>query len=130
MILAFDTSILIAIEKGDENILEELKRLSKIYSMPAQLPFMSYYEFLRGLKIRRPKRYEQLIEFLRSFNVLQTTENTADILSDLKIKYDNAGISLSLADLLIASQVIENHLTLVTLDKDFEKINEIKKIIL
>ena len=130
MSLAFDTSILVEIEKKNETIIRELEHLSRIYPLPAQLPFMSYFEFLIGLKKRRPKRYNELIEFLNNFNILQTTNKTADILSDLKIKYDLQGIVLSLTDLMIASQIIENHLTLVTKDKDFENINELKKIIL
>ena len=39
-------------------------------------------------------------------------------------------MTLALADLLISSQVIENNLILVTMDKDFEKIESLKKIIL
>ena len=130
MSLALDTSILISIEKGDQEIIRKLNELSKKYLLPPQLPFTSYFEFLVGLKIRKPKKYEEILNFFRKFNVLQTTNRTADILSNLKIKYDKLGIILSLADLLSASQVIENQLILITRDKDFEKIEELKKIIL
>ena len=130
MTLAFDTSILISIEKRDRKTLNELDSLSKNYPLPPQLLFMCYFEFLLGLKLRKPKKYDDLLIFLNKFNILHTTNKTADILSDLKVKYDKLGIALSLADLLIASQVIENNLILVTKDKDFEKIKEIKKIIL
>ena len=68
--------------------------------------------------------------FLKKFNILQTTNSSAEILSDLKIKYDKKGMSLPLADLLSASIVIDNSLILVTKDRDFEKIEELKKIIL
>ena len=129
MSLVFDTSILIAIERGDKEAILTLEKLKKIHPLPAQLPFIGYYEFLKGLKIGKPKKMEELMEFLKSFNVIQITNNTADILSDLKIRYDKLRISLSLADLLIASQVIENRLVLVTKDKDFEKIKELKKVI-
>jgi len=130
MSLAFDTSILIGIERKDDIIIQKLKKLSKIYPLPAQLPFMSYFEFLIGLKKRKPKKYSELMEFLNNFYTLQTTNKTAEILADLKIKYDSQGIALSLTDLMIASQAMENHLTLVTTDKDFEKIQELKKIVL
>jgi len=130
MSLAFDTSILIGIERRDAMVLTELKKLSKIYPLKPQLPFISYFEFLRGLKIRKPKRYGELFGFLNEFNVLSSGKNTARILADLKIKYDGKGIVLPLADLLIASQVIENGLILVTKDKDFEKVDELKKIVL
>lgn len=130
MSLAFDTSVLVAIERKDPAIIKELGKLSKIYNFPVQLPFMSYFEFLHGIKLQNPKEHKELLEFLNKFNVLQTTKTSADILSDLRIKYESKGITLPLADLLIASQVIENSLILVTMDKDFEKISELRKIIL
>lgn len=130
MSLAFDTSILIDIEKRDQKTIKALKELSEKYPLPPQLPFISYFEFLFGLKLRKPKRYEEILSFLNRFNVLQTTNKSASILADLKIKYNNLGITLNLSDLLIASQVLENQLILVTKDKDFDKIKEIKKIIL
>lgn len=130
MTLAFDTSILIAIEKGDKHIIYKLKELSRLHKLAPQLPFISYYEFLKGLKIRKPKKYKELLDFVSGFNVLETTKTTAEILSDLKIKYDKLETGLPLADFFVASQVIETNLTLVTQDKDFEKIRELKKIVL
>ncbi|MBI2142325.1 PIN domain-containing protein [Candidatus Woesearchaeota archaeon] len=47
-----------------------------------------------------------------------------------KYKYDKKGIILSLADLIIASQVKETNMTLVTKDKIFERIEEINKVLL
>jgi len=130
MSLAFDTSILIDIERQDKKVLKKLKELSTIYPLKPQLPLISHFEFLYGLKRKKPKRFNELLIFLNKFQLLQTTEKTSEILSDLKLKYDQIGISLSLSDLLIASQVIENNLILVTKDKDFEKIEEVKRIIL
>ncbi|GBE19778.1 MAG TPA: type II toxin-antitoxin system VapC family toxin [Candidatus Pacearchaeota archaeon] len=130
MSLAFDTSILIGIEKKDKKTIDKIKGLSKSYPLTPQLPFISHFEYLFGLKKRKPKKFNELLSVLRKFPLLQITEKTSDILSDLKLKYDRQGISLSLADLLIASQVIENNLILATLDKDFEKIEEMKCVIL
>lgn len=130
MSLAFDTSILIGIERKNVEVLKRVKELSKIYPLVPQLPFISHFEYFFGLKKRMPKNFEKLLRILKQFYLLQITEKTSDILSDLKLKYDSQGIQFSLADLLIASQVIENNLILVTLDKDFEKIEELKKIVL
>ena len=130
MTLAFDTSILIELERKNQQAIEKIKELSLSQPFPAVLPFISYYEFIRGLKMRRNKDYEKRVAFIDRFNILKTSKKTAEILADLRIKYEHQGITLPLADLLIASQVIENQLTLVTLDKDFEKIEELKKIIL
>lgn len=130
MSLVFDTSILIAIERGDREIIKKLEVLYKSYPSSPQLTFISFFEYLTGLKIRKSKSLQDNLIFLKKFNVLQTTNSSAEILSDLKIKYDKKGITLSLADLLSASIVIDNNLILVTKDKDFEKIEELKKIIL
>jgi len=130
MSLVFDTSILIAIERGDKETISRLGDLYKSYQSSPQLTFISFFEYLIGLKIRKSKSFQTNLIFLKKFNVLHTTISSAEILSDLKIKYDRKGISLSLADLLSASIVIDNSLTLVTKDKDFEKIEELKKIIL
>ena len=51
-------------------------------------------------------------------------------MADLKYKYEKKGIVVPLADLIIASIAIENNAVLVTSDKDFEKIEELKKIII
>ena len=130
MSLVFDTSILIAIERGDKEAINELENLYKSHPSSPQLTFISFFEYLTGLKIRKNKSFQNNLIFLKKFNVLHTTNSSAEILSDLRIKYDQKGITLSLADLLSASIVIDNNLVLVTKDKDFEKIEELKKIIL
>lgn len=130
MSLVLDTSILIAIERGDKEIISKLEDLYKSYPSAPQLTFISFFEYLIGLKIRKNKSFQSNLIFLKKFNVLHTTISSAEILSDLKIKYDKKGVALSLADLLSASIVIDNSLILVTRDKDFEKIEELKKIIL
>ncbi len=130
MSLVFDTSVLIAIERGDKEAKNKLENLYKSYPSSPQLTFISFFEYLIGLKIRKSKSFQTNLIFLKKFNVLHTTNSSAEILSDLKIKYDKKGLALSLADLLSASIVMENNLVFVTKDKDFEKIEELKKIIL
>lgn len=130
MTLVLDTSVLIAIERGEKKVMEKLDDLSKTYLMFPKISFMSYFEFVIGLKIKKPKRVDDLFVFVNSFNCLQITKATADILSDLKIKYDGKGVTLSLTDLLIASQVIENNMILVTRDNDFSLIEELNSIMI
>lgn len=130
MTLAFDTSILIELERKNPIVIKKIREISLTYPLPPFVPFVSYYEFIRGLKIRNPKDYDKKLAFLNKFNTLKTSRKTAEILADLRIKYDSIGITLPLADFLIASQTIENDLILVTMDKDFEKIESLKKIII
>lgn len=130
MSLVFDTSILIDIERGNKETINKLGELHKSYPASPQLTFVSFFEYLTGLKIRKSKSFQDNLIFLKKFNVLHTTNSSAEILSDLKIKYDKKGVPLPLADLLSASIVIDNALVLVTKDKDFEKIEELKKIVI
>lgn len=130
MSLAFDTSILIELERKNPEVIKKIDKLAHNYPAYPQLPFISYYEFIRGLKIKKDKNYGKKLAFVDKFNILKTSKRTAEILADLRIKYEKIGFSFPLADLFISAQAIENQLILVTRDKDFEKIEELKKIIL
>lgn len=130
MTLVFDTSILIRLEKKDKIVTNRISEIVKADSAPAVITFMSYFEFYHGLHAKSPKNKENALLFLNKFHCIQTTKETARILSMLKNTYDKGGKSFSLADYLIASQAIENNLTLVTTDKQFQEIEHLKKIIL
>lgn len=125
MSLVIDTSVLIDIEKGKKDILNKLTSLKNLYPSQAKISFISKFEFLIGLKNRSPKNKEKSSAFLDNFEVLHTTNLTINNLLILKEKYE-----FPLADLIIASQVIEKGDILVTKDKDFENIQELEKIII
>lgn len=128
--LIFDTSILIALEKNDKAIIKKISELSKIYRGTPQTTFITYYEFLLGIKNRSFKNQSKAIEFLNNFNCLKASSTTAQILAELKNKYEKKGIHLGLADLIIASHAKEWSMILVTKDKTFEKLDDINKIII
>ncbi len=130
MTIVFDTSILIRLEKKDKIIKDRISEITRIDSVPAVITFMSYFEFYHGLQAKSPKNKESALIFLNNFQCIRITKETAHILSGLKHAYDKKGKTFSLADLLIASQAVENNLTLVTTDKQFQEIDELKKIIL
>jgi len=130
MTLVLDTSILISLEKGDRSTINAIESLKETYPSPPAVTFMNYFEFLFGIQGRLPKNKGEAISFIELFQFLDATKKSATILADLKRKYENLGKSFSLSDLLIISQVIENSMTLVTRDKHFKDIDELKKIIL
>ncbi|MDP4039373.1 MAG: type II toxin-antitoxin system VapC family toxin [Candidatus Pacearchaeota archaeon] len=123
MNLILDTSVLIEIERGNKKVVERLNELRNLYPAQPKISFMTYFEFLYGLRKRNVKNKEMSRGFLNLFEVIHTTSKTADFLVLLKDKYE-----LPLADLFIASQVMENAGILVTRDKDFGKIKETEKI--
>ena len=130
MNIVLDTDVLIEFEANKKNIVEELKEITEYSLTPPTLTFINYFEFIFGLIKKSPEKRQKAMDFVEKFYVLQTTKNTAKVLSKLKHKYYSLGKSLALADLMIASQVIENNMILVTRDRHFEKIEELEKIII
>lgn len=130
MTLVLDTSVIIDIERRDNATLEKLKGLAEIHPAPASITFINYFEFVYGLRAKAPKNKEKALAFINIFHFLEPTKKTADIMSALRYKYERLGISFSLSDILIASQAIENNMTLVTKDRRFQDIEELDKIIL
>src|SRR3989344_3530691 len=124
MNLVFDTSILIDIERKNKDIIKKLNELKERYPAPPKISFITRFEFVYGLRNKNSSNKQKAISFLDLFSVMHTTNKTANILSDFKGKYE-----LPLADLFIASQIYESDSVLITKDKDFEKIEEIEKII-
>ncbi len=124
MKLVFDTSVIIDLEKRNADTIEKLKEIIHLYPEKPAIAFISYFEFLYGLRKKDVRNKEKAIAFIEEFPIIQTTKTTAGILVWLKEKYE-----LPLADLLIASQAIENQSVLVTKDNDFDKIKELNKII-
>lgn len=125
MYLIFDTSVLIDVEREVKEIMHHVSRLRELYPAPPKISFVTYYEFLYGTRKRNPKNRAQAEIFIDLFELPTITKSTARILARLKETYE-----LPFADLLIAAQVIENDGILVTRDKDFERINELRKIVL
>ncbi len=130
MTLVLDTSIVIELERGNQETIKEIKKVLKEYASPPSITFITYFEFLQGIIKRSPKNKEEAIVFLQRFAYINVTKKTAEILAELKIKYENKGITLPLADFLIIAQVREGNHLLITKDTHFKGIEEINKIIL
>ena len=128
--IVIDTSILISLEHKDEKIIKKLGEIFEEHGKGFCITFINLFEFLFGLKVKKIRREKEALSFLKKFPVLNSTEFTSKIMAELKYKYDRKGIVLPLADLIIASIAIENNALLITSDKDFEKIDELKKIII
>lgn len=125
MYLIFDTSVIIEIERENKDFIQKVIELKKSYPRLPKIPFIVYYEFIHGIRKRNLKNKIKAEKIINAFDVIHTTNKTARNLSYLKDKYE-----FPLADLLVVSQVMEINGILVTRDKDFDKIEEINKIIL
>ena len=130
MTLLLDSSVLFELENGDAKLSHSLEQISKQHKKRPCISFISLVEFLYGYEGLAIEKKVKSKEFIWKFPVLQTTNATAVLLSALKYKYDRLGKQISMPDLFIASQALEHDLVLVTKDKDFSDIGEIKKIII
>lgn len=131
MTYVLDSSVLFDLEKGENRISKIfLEKTGNQNTSSYYITFINLFEFLLGLGTKSSKNKERLIHFVQQFSVLNTTDETAKLLADLRLRYDKKGIVFSLADLIIACLAIENDSVLVTRDADFEKITELRKIII
>lgn len=128
--LVFDTNIAIDFENRRAKTLTKVKELLERHPYVPHLTTFTYFELLLGLENKSEKKKSKSMEFLNTFDILNTTNQSAHIFSKLKATYDKKGMQIPLIDLLIAGLVIENGMTLVTRDKHFAEIKELKKIIL
>ena len=125
MNLMFDTSILIEIQEKNQAVINKVEELKKIYPGHPKVPFISYVEFVGGLKEKSIKNKQILYTFIESFEFMPVKKGDANALILLQDKYE-----FPINDLLIAAQVLENDGILITKDRDFKDIEEIEKIIL
>ena len=129
MIITLDTSVLIDIERGQKETREKLKELIMIHKSSPVILFIPYSEYYSGIINKTEKNFDYAYSFLQSFAFLEPTKKSSEILAQMKEKYERLGKNIALADLFIASQVKEHNLLLITKDKGFEKIDEIKCIL-
>lgn len=127
MRLVLDTNVLVEVEHYNKEMIAKLKVLTEKYPTQPATTFMNIFECLEGFK-RVPKLDKEKMLFLDQFPVFHTTQRTAYILADLKVKYEGRGLTIPLADMIIAALVIEHEATLITMDKGFQKIEELEKI--
>ena len=124
MQLVLDTSIVIELERKNEDILSKIEELKNRYSSIPKISFITYFELLEGIANKSEKNKEEAEKFIELFEVLQTTKRTAKNLVMLKRNYE-----LPIPDLIIAAHTLEIGGILVTKDNDFKNIKEIDKVI-
>jgi predicted nucleic acid-binding protein len=105
----FDTNILIYRLRNNpkvEHLLEQLTEASERY-----ISTITRAEILAGM---HPNESTKTLALLQSFSSVSVDDNIADLAGQLLYRYARQGITLSLADMLIAATAIEHNLTLIT----------------
>ena len=129
MSIVFDTSIIINLERKEKRTLEAVRRLEEGYPAVPSVTFLAYFEFIHGLYAKSPANKEKSLSFIEQFQFLRPTKRTAHILSRILRAHQLKGEVLTIADALIASQAIEHNMTLVTSDRQFQNIKELKIVL-
>ena len=124
-----DTGILIELEHKNKKALELLKDIVKDLSL-LSISLFSYAEFYYGYLLKSPEAKKEAEDFLDIFNHITLTKASAKRFCGLDYKYSKQGMGVKPFDLLMAAIAIEENLTLLTMDSDFERVEEVSKIIL
>ncbi|MBI4450693.1 type II toxin-antitoxin system VapC family toxin [Candidatus Woesearchaeota archaeon] len=125
MTLVFDTNILIDIERGDTATLRSVAELSQCGQPPA-ITAPTYAEYYYGLLKKPLASRLRAIRGLDVYTVLNTTKESARLIAELKQALEKAGTALSVFDLFIAAIALDQGATLVTRDKAFTNVPQLK----
>ena len=120
--ILLDSSAIVEIIRGTD---KGQDILSKIEGDTFLSPF-SIYEVVLGLKQKESLLLEKLLTTTRLINFdVGSSLAAVQIMKELTEK----GQKINIIDIFIASIAISNNLTLVSLDKDFTKVDNLKTLI-
>jgi len=72
------------------------------------------------------EKIEETVEYLESFKLLNTTNSSSRLYSEIKHNLEKKGRTITDMDILIASICITNNATLVTSDKNFKQMPDLQ----
>ena len=128
MAFVLDTNIYIEIERSNQKIISEVLKLASS-GIPA-ITAPTYSELYWGLLKGRKDELKNKLERLDAVNLLNTTKNSSKLFAEIKYSLEKSGKMIPLFDILIASIVIGNDMTLLTMDEHFNTVPGLRKIIL
>ena len=117
-----DTNIIIDFFKERQSVVEKLGQANKIY-----IPSIVTGELYFGAEIsyHPRKNLSKLKGFLRSFEILNCTDETSERYAKIRKQLKEQGTPIPENDLWIASLAKQHSLTLATMDKHFRKVKGI-----
>jgi predicted nucleic acid-binding protein len=125
MSYVLDTSVLIEIRKGNNAVAEAIKKLVQ-NDEDAYITLMTYSEYYYGCIDLRQDAQNDCLNFLNSFGHITLTRSGAKQYAELTRSYEKKGIALDMADMFIAVISIDHKMTLITCDRAFSRIKELK----
>ncbi len=124
-----DTNVLIEIERGNPDIIAELKRQftdEDVFFIAAP----SYAEFYYGVLERYGKAAEDCLKNLDGHDILNTSKNSSRLFAELKYGLKKKGALIPSIDLFIASITLDAGMALITTDNHYTRIADLKVVLL
>jgi len=114
LMLFLDTDTLSYFLSGNSAVVDKMNKAIND-NMQICLTSINVYEILKGLRYRSTKREEQkFYDFLKNITVFHMTDNSVKLAADIYASLRKRGITVSDADILIASLVITHNGKLIT----------------
>tara|TARA_Y100000310_G_scaffold242934_1_gene247226 strand:- start:23107 stop:23502 length:396 start_codon:yes stop_codon:yes gene_type:complete len=125
-----DTSILIEIEKNNKDVIKQLSDIPFLLENNLNISLFSYCEFYFGLIKKNKKNKHSYLQRLNKYNVYDPNLSTAALFSELLFSLRERGKLIQHFDIFIAATAIENNFTVITKDKLFLNIREVRTILI
>lgn len=129
MTLVLDTNVVFDLESQSRETVSKLEELARQHPGRPYITSLTYFEAYYGALDKGARGRQIMLEHLDSFGLLNTTRGSAIKLAELRKSQREKGREAQLADLLIASIVIDRGMTLVTRDRHFEGIEGLKVVV-
>ncbi|WP_298275035.1 PIN domain-containing protein [Ferroplasma sp.] len=116
--IVIDTNIVIEYLKGNERIIKTVNEYSK--NSDIGITYISEYELLKY----SDKTNKLLEELIKNITVLYPDKTSASMSAEIFRRLRSAGNLINENDILIAGIALRNNNKFITLDSDFNKIND------
>lgn len=118
-----DTNIIIDFFRNKQNVVDKILVLNNIY-VPITVVGELYYGAYLSKKTEI--HIDKINVFLKKVNILQIDEDTAKVYGETKLKLKLRGKPIPENDIWIASITIQHNLELLSNDKHFKYIEDLK----
>ncbi|NQV91635.1 PIN domain-containing protein [Candidatus Woesearchaeota archaeon] len=125
-----DTSILIEIENNNKEVINQIEKLPHVLDLGLQISLFTFTEFYYGLVNKIDKNKNKYLERLGKYKVFNPTHQTSIIFCEIVHNSQQNGNPIAQFDAFIAATALQHSMTLITLDKNFSKVDKLKTIIL
>lgn len=128
MSFILDTSTLIEIENGNTEIITKINQLKDAPQSELYITIFNFIEFYFGAMNKNEKNKLLVKERLGQYQLLNTTQRTAEIFCEIWQDLTKRGKRIPQFDAFISAFALEHNFTLITLDEHFREISGLKVI--